>query len=381
MIVPYIENHIHTFLMIGAAYFLVLSISNVMWLRMSSRSPAITVGDRVSVLIPVRDEELNIGKCLESLLEQTYTNYEIIVLDDQSADDTWEIITDYERRYPELVKAVKGEPLPSSGWTGKAHAMQQLSTYATGEYFLFTDADTVHSAQSIAWAVSSISKHRVDFVSGYVYPEMKTFGEQLIVPAMYMMSAMLLPLWLIACTKTPALSFAIGQFMMFRKHAYQAIGGYSSVSDYISDDVFICRELKKAGFRTIFLDIKKYVKCRMYHGYRESFNGISKNIYDFVRNKATLFTIALTFLVIFVILPLYLFAVRLLGGGPSNPAGDLSVLFFFLAWSLALIDRGVSWWVPFYYPMLFVHLLYMAWRCFGKSTVGRGVVWKGREIK
>ena len=143
-------NIFYILCVLGATYFLFLSLSNIVWLRLSSRKPHTTMGGKVSVLIPARNEEENLEKCLESLLVQTYTNYEVIVLDDQSTDHTWEIITHYVKRYPGLIRAVKGKPLPRDGWNGKPFAMQQLSEYANGDYFLFTDADTVHSRESIA---------------------------------------------------------------------------------------------------------------------------------------------------------------------------------------------------------------------------------------
>lgn len=122
------------------------------------------MGGKVSVLIPARNEEDNLERCLESLLVQTYSNYEVVVLDDQSTDRTW-------------------------------------SEYANGDYLLFTDADTVHSKESIAWAVTNIESHGVDCLSGYVSQELNTFEEVLIVPATYIMTTMILPLWLIAATK------------------------------------------------------------------------------------------------------------------------------------------------------------------------------------
>jgi len=375
------DLHVNVYFALGTAYFLILSVSNVIWLRLSSRKPKKTDGGLVSVLIPARDEEENIGRCLDSLIGQTYSNYEIIVLDDQSMDRTWEIVTTYERKYPQIVRVHRGKELPESGWTGKAHAMQQLSELAAGEYFLFTDADTIHQHDSVAWAVTNIESHRVDFVSGYLHHELHTFGEKLIVPAMYLMTAFLIPLWLIPSTKRPGLSFAIGQLIMFRRTAFEAIGGYSRVSERISDDIFIVRELKKAGYRAIFLDISNYVRCRMYSGYGESIQGISKNIFDFFKYRPVFFAFALTMLVIFTLLPLYLFLIRLLAIDVQAPATELSVLLFFLSWSVTLYDRGVRWWIPLLYPVLFIHLFYIVWKCFGKVAIGHGIVWKNRSIR
>ena len=164
--------------------------------------------------------------------------------------------------------------------------MQQLARAARGDYLMFTDADTVHGPESIAWAVTNLEWHSADCVSGYVFQEMSTLGEQFIVPATYIMSAMVLPLWLIAALPSPDLSFAIGQLIMFRREAFEAIGGIRRVRGEISDDLAIARELKKAGFREVFLDMRRYVRCRMYEGYRASFDGLSKNIYDIARHRS-----------------------------------------------------------------------------------------------
>jgi chlorobactene glucosyltransferase len=335
----------------------------------------------VSVLIPARDEERNIGPCLESLLDQTYTNYEIVVLDDQSADRTWEIVSGYAERNPGRLRLVKGEPLDGSGWCGKPHAMQQLSREARGEYLLFTDADTVHGRQSVAWAVTNMEWHKADCVSGYVLQEMNTLGEQCIVPATYIMSAMVLPLWLIAALRAPGLSFAIGQVIIFRRYAFDAIGGYSRVAGRITDDLAIARELKKAGFREVFLDIRRHVRCRMYNGYRASFNGISKNIYDIMRTRTLFFAAAITLLVTIVVLPLALLPIQIITGNPAVQRTFLCVVIFLAAWALVLWDRGMRWWTPFLYPVLFLHLLYMAWWSFTQSSSGHGVVWKGRTLR
>ena len=371
---------LHLLAAAGTLCILLLSLANILWLRSSSYRPSTTDMGKVSVLIPARNEESNIRRCLESLLHQSYTNYEIVVLDDLSTDRTWEIISEYARRYPKLLRAVRGAPLPR-GWCGKTHAMQLLSQHAQGDYLLFTDADTVHTRESIAWAVTNINKHRSDFLSGYVRQEIQSFGEALIVPTTYIMSTMVLPLWLIPRSNTSMLSFAVGQLVMFRRRAFEAIDGYSSVSNQISEDVFVARAVKKAGFRVVFLDIRRYVRCRMYEGYQESFNGIAKNIYDFFKNQPAFFAFVCSILVAFIVLPLVLVPIEFYTGSSMLRFSLFSVATFLLAWSLSLYDRGQKWWVPLLYPLTFLHLLYMAWKSFGRVATGLGIVWKDRVFK
>lgn len=377
-----ISMHIMPFIFVfGTLYFLFLSASNVLWLRLSSLRPRIKRGRMVSVLIPARNEERNIGPCLDSLLAQSYTNFEVVVLDDQSNDRTWEIIREYARRFPGRMKAIRGEPLPARGWRGKTHAMQQLAAHAHGEYLMFTDADTIHDSQSISWAVTNIQAHKADCISGYVHQELETLGELFIVPAIYIMSAMVLPLWLIGATRVPGLSFAIGQLIMFRRRAFDDIGGYAAVSDQITDDVAIARELKKAGFREVFLDMSHHVRCRMYSGYRASWNGISKNIYDFAKHRSIFLAAVITVLVGLVVLPFALLPVLVVTGNPDIQFAFLCVVLFLAAWTLALYDRGLPWWSPLLYPLMFLHLLYMAWWSIAQVFGGHPIVWKGRTLR
>jgi chlorobactene glucosyltransferase len=375
-----IERALQIFMFFGAAYFLVLSLSNIVWLRLGTRKATRTHGPMVSVLIPARDEEKNIARCLDSLLTQTYTNYEIIVLDDQSSDSTWQIIRDYQEKHPRVIRAVRGRPLNGKEWAGKPHAMQQLSKLARGEYFLFTDADTVHGLQSIAWAVTNLESHDADCISGYVFQELATLGETAIVPAIYIMSTMVLPLWLISSTRLPSLSFAIGQLIMFRRGAYRVVGGYEAVSGRITDDLAMARALKRAGFRQVFLDVRKHVSCRMYEGYKQSFQGLSKNVYDVIKRHTLLFALAITALVALVVMPLALLPIQIAAGDPAARFTALCVGGFFLTWALVLWDRGLKWWVPILYPVLFVQLLLMAWWSFRRIRSGQGILWKGREL-
>jgi chlorobactene glucosyltransferase len=371
---------LHLLTAFGTLAILAMSLANILWLRSSGHRAKSVDRGKVSVLIPARNEETNIRRCLDSLLDQNYPNYEIIVLDDCSQDGTWQIIAEYAHRYPKRVQAVKGAPLPR-GWCGKTHAMQLLSRYASGDYLMFTDADTIHSNQSLAWTVTNMNEHAADFLSGYVQQDLQSFGEALIVPTTYIMSAILMPFWLVPRTNSSMLTMAVGQMVMFRREVFQAIGGYSSVAEQISEDVFVARAVKKAGYRTVFLDLRDNVSCRMYEGYKNCFDGIGKNIYDFFKNQPALFASVASILIAFIVLPLVLIPIEMHAGNPLLRLSVFSALIFILAWSLTLYDRGLKWWVPLLYPLTFVHLLYMAWKCFGRAAAKMGIVWKGRVFK
>ncbi len=111
-------------------------------------------GPLVSVLIPARDEEKNIGRCLRSLSKQDYNNIEILVLDDDSSDGTGRIIEKFSKK-DTRIRLIQGRSL-DRGWKGKSYACHQLSREAAGEYYVFTDADTLHFPNSVSSALGAL---------------------------------------------------------------------------------------------------------------------------------------------------------------------------------------------------------------------------------
>ncbi len=121
--------------------------------RARSAAPQPDAHPRVSVLVPARDEAGTIVACIDSLANQNYPNFEIIALDDQSGDGTGALLDDLAARYPHLT-VIHGCENPPAGWNGKSYACQRLAARATGDWLLFTDADTRHLPDSIALGVA-----------------------------------------------------------------------------------------------------------------------------------------------------------------------------------------------------------------------------------
>jgi len=95
---------------------------------------------KVSIILPARNEEKFIEKCLNSLLNQDYDNYEIIAINDSSKDSTGNIIKKYSKKFPKVI-SVDAKPKPD-GWIGKNWACIEGYKKASGDLLLFTDADT-----------------------------------------------------------------------------------------------------------------------------------------------------------------------------------------------------------------------------------------------
>jgi len=119
---------------------------------------------KISVIIPARDEEKNIAHCLSHFFKSDYPNFEIVVVDDRSTDRTPRLLENFSRLSPVPFKIVTIAKLPE-GWTGKNYAVHAGSQIASGEWLLFTDADTTHSVHSLATALKEALAQKIDFLT------------------------------------------------------------------------------------------------------------------------------------------------------------------------------------------------------------------------
>ncbi len=360
-------------------YVFILSLSNILYLIIASKPPKLINGPLVSVLIPARNEEDNIGPCLESLSDQTYKNYEIIVLDDQSEDSTLEIINNYKKKIQNL-RVISGKPLPQD-WNGKPFAMHQLAAAASGDYFLFADADTRHEKDSISWAVTNAEKHQFDLLSGYPRHLNLTLGEKLVVPNMYLNTALFLPLWGLPYIPIPIFSFAIGQFLMFRANSYRDSGGYETVKNEITEDVYISRKMKRQGYKIGLLDAKKHLCCRMYNDFSGAVDGIGKNLFDFFEKKLAPIIFMVIFIFLFLIAPPFWLAVLYQTGSALFEIVYPGIILFITGWGLYLRHRKQDFFLPLFYPLMFSIIILVAVKSVMDFRSGKGYIWKGRILK
>ncbi|MFN3394337.1 MAG: glycosyltransferase, partial [Candidatus Thermochlorobacter sp.] len=181
----------------------------------------------VSILVPARNEERNIERCVSSLLAQDYPHFEVIVLNDHSSDRTGEILARLQQRSSRL-KVLDGKALPE-GWLGKAWACQQLAEAASGELLLFTDADTVHNPDAARRAVATLLTTKSDMLTAVPYQIMHSFWEKMGVPLVHFLIMCFLPMSQVWQSRNTAFAFACGQFILFRREFYQKIGGHAAV--------------------------------------------------------------------------------------------------------------------------------------------------------
>lgn len=369
-----------------SAFFVLFALTNALWLFFYTKKAKICGGFTVSVCIPARNEENNIEKCVRSLLNQTYVDYDVYVLDDNSTDGTYEILQNLQKEYPEKLKLLKGKPL-EKGWTGKIFAMHQLVSAAKGEYLLFTDADTVHNPDSISFVMTNLISHNADMASGFIKQKLATFGEKITIPLMFMLTGFVLPLFLNRITNLKSTAVAIGQYIMIKRSVFEAAGGYEAIKDLVSEDVYLARLIKSYGYKTIFVNCYAAATCRMYEGFRASVNGIIKNIFSFFGNRTWIIVPVILAIVIFFVLPFPLFIISLVMDLVSGHALSLTTyllginnVLFFLVWFIISLSQRLPLSVPFLYPILFLNLAYTAALSYYRTLTGEGYNWKGRVV-
>ena len=234
---------------------------------------------KVSVLIPARNEDATIGKLLECLEQQDYPDFEVIVCNDHSSDNTEEILNWYSGENHQF-RWFLGENLRDN-WLGKNFACHQLAQKADGSIFVFIDADVELEKNTISKTVSYFQKNNLTLLSVFPQQKMETLSERITVPIMNWILQSLLPMILVQKTKFSSLSAANGQFMMFDAENYRQNEWHSKVRNQNVEDIRIARMIKSAGYKMAVLLGKNDIYCRMYQRFKDAVSGFSRNIHEY----------------------------------------------------------------------------------------------------
>jgi chlorobactene glucosyltransferase len=263
----------------------------------------------VSIIVPARNEEDNIEKCLLSVLTQEYSNFEVIAVDDSSEDQTLGIMK-YIKSKQEFGKKLKIISLSTKedGWTGKTWASQQGYLNSSGDILLFTDADSVfESKYVIGLTVRQMLLEKLDALSGVPYLPLTDFWSKVVMPVWNLYSEIFDHGIADANNPGSRVAFVMGSFFMIRKTVFEAIGTYRSVGDEIQEDRAIGTLLKENRYRTKMYKVDSLVSAlwsrdvsSLWHGVRRSVApAVGEGRSTIILHQLILFTmIALPFLLL-----------------------------------------------------------------------------------
>lgn len=337
----------------------------------------------VSVIIPARNEAANIARVVRTVAAQQGVR-EILVVDDQSSDRTGEILEGLKAEIPGL-RSIRVHALPE-GWLGKNYALATAAQEASGDWLLFTDADTDHLPGSLAALLDLAERRHADLLSVSPGQVVLTWWEKAAIPLVYVKLARLYRFEEVSDPNS-AVAAANGQYLLIRHETYRQVGGHEAVRGEILEDVALAQRVKAAGGRLEFLSGAAWVRTRMYRTFDEMWRGWTKNLYLLYRRDVAAMLRDLASLWLFDLLPALAFIALGLGlalGGASKgkELGAVASLLLVLArlWSFSRdlarlgFDPRRAWYKPLG-ALLFSVLLLNSLQA--HRLTGR-VQWKGR---
>lgn len=363
------------------AVLLVVEVTSLRRMPPASSYPPPPALPRVSLLVPARDEEDDVGACLRSLLAQDYPDFEVLALDDGSTDGTRHVMDTVAVEDGRL-RVMQGAP-PPEGWLGKPWACAQLAEAASGELLVFTDADTRHSPVALRAFVATLTAEGADLLSPLTYVDDATWAERLVLPCIPWSSVTMLPLPLAYRLRAPWLAAANGQYLMFTRSGYDAAGGHAGVRGEVVEDIALARAVKRAGGTWRLTDGTALVETRMYRSLRGVFAGLGKNMFDVFGGRVAGYVLAWVLIAVAFLTPVATLLAAAFGAAQAQSVVTLALTAYALtALQFAVGFRRFGYGVALalLHPlMIAIIVLVAAWSLF--AAVSGRATWKGRRVR
>lgn len=364
----------------------------VLWRVRQSRSlasyaaGALPDAPLLSVIVPARNEAANIDRCVRSILRSTYPALDVIVVDDHSTDATAALAREAAAGDARL-RVVPAPDLPQ-GWLGKQWACAHGSSLARGAILCFTDADTVHAPDLHSRSVRALLARQADLLSVAGTQELGTFWERLVQPQMF---AVLFARYggseVVSNATRPEDVIANGQYLLFRRPAYEALGGHATVRNKVAEDLGLAVRAKRQGMRVHLILGPNQLVTRMYESLGSLVRGWMKNVYaggiEALPDRRVLhavFPLLLLSPVIVWLAPFVALLFVVLGAGSMG----------LQTWAIATSAVMLLWWMivytligrrPWYAVLAPIGNLVLGYIFVRAIARGRQVEWKGREYR
>lgn len=332
----------------------------------------------VSVLIPARDEQGAIVEAIRSALANTGIEFEVVVLDDHSTDQTAALVETLAAS-DGRVRLERSADLPR-GWCGKQHACWQLSRLARYPLLVFVDADVRLSPDALQRISAAMATNDVPLLSGFPRQVTKTPLEKLLIPLMHFVLLGFLPVGQMRASRKPAYAAGCGQLFAARADVYASVGGHAAIRKSMHDGVTLPQAYRRAGQRTDLFDATDIARCRMYQTAGQVWRGLGKNAIEGLA-KPALIVPATVVLVVGQILPFVL----LVSGVIMRESGAEIVVCAGICVVVLLprIAAAVRFRQPFggalLHPLAIVLLLVIQWQALLRHMLGRPSAWRGRN--
>ena len=354
-----------------------LSVNMIYLIRIYPVKEELVAYPYISVCVPARNEERDIKNCVESLLSQDYPNFEVIVVDDNSNDNTAKIVCSMIEQYPNLI-FVAGAQL-ASGWTGKPYALHQAYQRSRGQYLLFTDADLRYQSHALKTAIHTMICKDLDLLTLMPAAIFGSFWERAVQPVIFGFIAALTNFRKVN-SESHQSAMGFGAFLLFKKEAYQKIGGHLSVANEVLEDIMIAKKAKLNGLSILVADGKNLFSIRMYHSMEEIWIGWRKNIFLAMKNSIFRASFYMVMVLCFLLTPYIVVICNLwIGTGSVWVGVSLLGLGLSLAAGLGLChELGLERKNVFLFPLGAIVMVVIMFNSMVQTLLLRRTEWRGR---
>ncbi len=351
-------------------------------------------GISLTVVIPVFNESLNIRRSLRSVFQSLPPcgNWHVVVVDDMSTDSTADMAQECAKQMDQLNRftLIQAGPRPANErWVGKNWACSKAMEQLKSSWVLFIDADVELRPTALRRALVQAIDERADLFS--VAPRLvcTCLAEWMVQPIMASLLGLGFPI-VEANDPSSDVAFAAGPFMLFRRSAYDAIGGHRALAGEVVEDLALARTIKTSGFRLRYVLGLDAVDLQMYPNLSALWEGWTKNWFlgldrNIPKALAAGGVVVLMFASPWILLPTCaVLAVVLLGPTVMIVASSL------LAAMALVLQIVLRFWIQdrFGVPVRFWWLMGAGGLLVGaiapvsvwRSITGRGWTWKGRSL-
>ena len=387
----YVETALHLYastaalsvaigILLCAAIPALLFLSNLwLFVRPGARWKQRTL-PRLSVLIPARNESASIAAAVESVLASRGVLLELIILDDDSTDDTAEEVRTLAAQDGRV--RLETAPRLPAGWNGKQHACWVLASLAQYNHLCFLDADVRLGEEALARMLSELDGDAtLALVSGFPRQVTESMLEWLLLPMIHFVLLVFLPLAGERLSRSSAFAAGCGQFLMVRREAYFASGGHAAIRTTMHDGLLLPQLLRRHGFRTRIYDLSRDAVCRMYRNAGEVWSGLSKNATEGMASSRRLpvFTLLL-FCGQVLPLPLLLWSLA----AKERTLALITCVALLLGYAIRVVSvmrYRQSWRGVALHPAGVFILLVLQWNALLRKLQGRPATWKQRAYR
>lgn len=234
----------------------------------------------ISIIIPARNEELNIERCLLSLVDQNYPNYEVILVDDNSNDNTVQKARKIQQKFKAKFQNLKIIELKSKpqDWTGKTWASEKGLLSSRYNMLLFLDADCYYAKNCILFAISHMLSNQLDVITGYPFFVLRDFWSKISMPLWKLMSFTFQDDASHVNDPNSEVAYLMGCFFMIKKHVLIEIGSFASVKNAIQEDKELGQKLKYSGYKLNMLQMDSFITALWSRNLSTLWHGLARTI-------------------------------------------------------------------------------------------------------